>query len=222
MLKWTNPGTSDLVLDRLNNILGVNEQGEVTLGWGRVFESAAEILAACVTYSPDLSEARRVAFTRRALIDAKKASDFTHKGILDRASNLQTEFLKSPVQPYVLLTSASIEYHEYLAPVKLQGATTISFLQHRPNDFVLPQNQGRAVEYKLPLRQTHVAVGVTARDPLEAADVAFNRLLLLRGIWNLFLNRANRDAHLIWRRAQSAPRESDRTWAAPYHSSSRR
>jgi len=189
MLKWTNQGTSDLVLDRVNNLLGVNEKGEVTLGWGpRVFESAAEILAGCITYSPDLSESRRVAITRRALIDAKKAGDFSHKGVLDRASHQQTEFLRSPIQPYVLVSSASIEYHEYLAPVTLPGVT-ISFLEHRPSKFVLPVNQGQPVEHNVPFHQTHVTVEVAARDPLEAADVAFSHLTLLRGIWNLFLNR---------------------------------
>ncbi len=189
MLKWTNQGTSDLVLDRVNNLLGVNEQGEVTLGWvPRIFDSAAEILASCITFSPELSESRRVAITRRALIDAKKAGDFSPNGILDRAAQKQTDFLKSPILPYVLVTSVSIEYREYLASVTIPGAT-ISFLDRRPSKFVLPMNQGRAVEHKLPFHQTHVTVEVTARDPLEAADLAFSHLTLLRGIWNLLLNR---------------------------------
>src|SRR6266550_6762108 len=46
MLKWTHPATSDLVLDRLNKILGLNEKGEVTLGWTPgIFDSLAELLA---------------------------------------------------------------------------------------------------------------------------------------------------------------------------------
>src|SRR2546421_5073501 len=188
MLKWTHPATSDLVLDRLDKILGVNDKGEVTLGWPGIFESLAELLADHISYSIELSAARRAQITRRALIDARKAGDFTPKGILDWATEKQTQFLRSALQPFVMLTSASIEYADYLKPIALDGAT-ISFSAHRPNDFARIQNQGREVEYTLPLRQTHVTVAVSARDPSDAAEIAFDRLLVWRGIWNLFLNR---------------------------------
>jgi hypothetical protein len=189
MLKWTHPATSDLVLDRLKKILGVNEKGEVTLGWAPgVFESLAELLSGYISYSGDLSPARRASITERVLIEATRASDFTPKSILDRAADMQTEFLRSPLQPYVMLSSASIAYDDYLKPVSLNGAT-ISFLPQRPAEFARIQNQGRDVEAKFPLRQTHITVAVSARDPIEAAEVAFERQLLWRGIWNLFLNR---------------------------------
>ena len=88
MLQWTNDrARCDLVLDQLDKALGVNEQGEVTLGWAPgVSEALSEIVAECIAYSPELSPSRRRRVTWRALIDSKKAGDFTHKGILDRAA----------------------------------------------------------------------------------------------------------------------------------------
>ena len=190
MLQWTNDrARCDLVLDHLDKALGVNEQGEVTLGWAPgVTEALSEIVAECIAYSPELSPSRRRSVTWRALIDSKKAGDFTHKGILDSAAQKQTEFLRSPRQPFVMLTSATVAYEDHLQPIRLDDAT-ISFLPHRPADFAPFQSQGRNLEYKIQSRQTHITVALNARDALEAAETAFDRLLLWRGIWNLFVNR---------------------------------
>lgn len=195
MLKWTNdparrcPARSDLALDQLDKILGVNEHGEVTLGWmPGLPEAYSEIVAECIDYSPELSDSRRRAITWRALIDSKKAGNLTRQGILDSAAQKQTEFLRSPRQPFVMLTSATVAYEDYLEPVRLTDAT-ISFFSHRPPTFAQFKNQGRDLAYKTQLRQTHITVAVNARDPLEGAEIAFDRLLLWRGIWNLFLNR---------------------------------
>src|SRR5438093_1333202 len=163
-------------------------RGVVRLGWmpGMV-EVFSEIVADCIAYSPELSESRRHSITWRALIDSKKAGDFTQKGILDRAAQKQTEFLASPRQPLIMLTSATVEYKEYLEPIRLNDAT-ISFFWARPA-FAHFQSQGRDLVYKTQLNLTHITVAVSARDPHEAAEIAFDRLLLWRGIWNLYLNR---------------------------------
>src|SRR2546422_884367 len=134
MLKWTSPATVDLVLDRLNKLLGVNEKGEVTVGWGPgVFESLSEILAGCIEYPADLSVSRRASLTQRAVLEAKRADEFSRDGILARASENQTAFLSQSRHHYVMLTSASVSYDKQLKPVQLDGAT-VSFLPHRPSE----------------------------------------------------------------------------------------
>jgi hypothetical protein len=186
-VKLINQATGNFVVQHLDRILGVNEKGEVTLGFGRELDTAIDILSRCVEFSPAVVDVQRRSIVRRAVIDSKKAGDCSAKAILHQIEKGQRTYLRRPISQFVLLTSASIHYADKLYPIKLNGST-LTFTRYRPSSYPLPDGGSITVTDNTPRDYSYVKVHVSARDPYEAAELGFRRIDFLRAIWNLFFN----------------------------------
>lgn len=71
-LKFVNETTANVVIERLDNLLGINDAGTVNIGSIRDVYTGTEILANCVGFSTQVVERQRRAITHQAVIEAKK------------------------------------------------------------------------------------------------------------------------------------------------------
>ena len=142
------------------------------------------------------NEAKRI--VQSAVSAAARKGEVTRSSFL-RESNLHLkQYLSQDEQRYVLVSSVSINFLDRLTQSRFRfGSTDIIFERRHPARFRKQAEQLRETALKIyrheePKDYLAVRVHVTARSVHEAAGIAFDRLDLLRGIWNW---RYNLDRH---------------------------
>jgi hypothetical protein len=188
MLKFTNHETeSRVVIDRLSDLLGINEKGEVTIDSIHGLRTATDILATFINFSAQVVERQRRQITYRGVIDAKKSGNLNPTTIRANIEEQQKAYLRKPVRKFVLLTSASFQYSNQLRSIRVNDCT-LTFSHYRPTHYPLPDGGSLIVRDNTPSDYCYVQVHVSARDPYEATERAFEQIDLLRAIWNLHFN----------------------------------
>lgn len=186
---WTDANKATRVVEFLDGVLGLNDEGNVTLGLGTEFDAGVATLTGLTNLSNKIPESDRRQIVRRGLIEAKKVEDLTPDRVLDEIRDNQGDFLRKPEKPFVLLTSLSLRYFDELATIRPYGAT-ITFTRHPPDRFERPDIAKRALRndrFAIPRRFTTVRVHVHARNESDAVDAALDRLDFIRALWNLAL-----------------------------------
>ena len=176
-------------LEKLQQTLGVNEAGGITLGFGGDFDLCVAIVAWCATFRGAVPESERTEIAQKAIIDSKKAGEFTEESILKRISHGQRQYLNTRPQQYVLLSSLSVRYSRRIIRRTYPDAI-LRFSATKPTYLSLPGPVQFVVkhEMKQPPHFMWVRTEITARDPKSAADLAINRVDRLRATWNLYRN----------------------------------
>lgn len=195
-VQWTKDRAADSVakiLSKLDTVLNPTADGGVTLGWENELEYGAHIVADACSMEISIHEHQRLAITREAIIDAKRSKSLTPKSVLTNINRLQKQYLRKPLQPYVLLSSWSVSYPSQLPQVRISGSA-VTFSRHKPRHFQLPQRvvRGKSLGDVHPMGYVVVRTSVRARDYRTAGDEALNRMDLLRGLWNFNLNYSTR------------------------------
>jgi hypothetical protein len=180
-LKWLNSGRGPKVIKLLDDLTGLNDEGSVTVGWGGKFETYSDILAGDIGFDQRIPMRKRIEIAKQAVVDAKKAAALVPELVLRRTQELQREYLRLPTQKMILLTSVSLKCSEVPARMRL-GGSSITFLKACPRNFPRPLQDTTPSEY------TYVKVHVSAREFNDGADQAFERIDMVRAIWNLVLN----------------------------------
>jgi hypothetical protein len=180
-------GTARLVIERLDKVLGLTEDGSVSLGLGGDYDMGVAILADCARFSKGIPEHQRIHIAQRAVVDSKKAGEFDDASIRRRMEISQKAYLKQPNQPYVLLSTISLRHTEKLTSRRYDNAV-VTFMKDKPRKFKLPQRIDKPWQPTdaHPLGYTFVQTRVLARDEISAGELALQRLDVLRAIWNLF------------------------------------
>lgn len=187
--EWTDANKASRVVEFLDGVLGVNEDGDVTLDLGTDFDAGVATLTGLAKLSDEIPERDRRSIVRRSLIEAQRDGNMTPDRVLNEIQQRQGDFLRKPKRPFVLLTSLSIKYFDGLATVRPYGAT-ITFTRNPPDRFERPDVAKRALrrdQFTIPQRFTTVRVHVHARNESDAFEAALNRLDFVRGLWNLAL-----------------------------------
>ena len=188
-LEWIDTNKASIATRKLGQTLGLNPEGEVTLGWGADTDNAVELLCSLYRFSERLPSNIKYQFTRRAVIEAKKSNSLTLADIAQRIDGKQGEYLRKPLQRYDLLTNLSLRASSAIPGARIEGAA-ISFSRHPPKKFK-PQDypsQRRTHYGRPPSDYAAAVVRIESRDPSSAGAQAIQTLDLLRGIWNFYVN----------------------------------
>lgn len=182
-------GAGQAVIGRLNQTLGLNDEGAVTLGdLGQSLTTSAGILASSARISAKVPEEQRTVLVRRAVIEERKKGLLHEDSLLRAIAEKEWEYLSRPLEPYVLLTTLSVDHFKTFSSVRYNGAT-LTFTRHPPKRFTFPDRASELTEDHLPWLYTVVRVHVRSRDERSAGDVALDRLDAIRGMWNFHQNR---------------------------------
>jgi hypothetical protein len=171
-LRWTNSGKAPQIVSALDELTGLNEQGEVTLGWTGKFEIYLDLLAEMINFSPEVPRDHRTTMTRRAVVEAKKGRVFTSEGILAAAGDAQSAFLRLPKQDFVLIGSISVTYGDYLRAMRI-GNARLRFLPARPQRFSIGNDFGLRMEDDTPSDYSYITARISSRNPEQAGEEAF-------------------------------------------------
>lgn len=129
----------------------------------------------------------------KALMAAGFKGQITADSIIKELQSLEVEFLKRPLNQYILCTSMSVSCSTKLKTTKMHGAT-IQFKKKLPIKFAIHAHRHyRIAELNLtakpPTDYLSVMITISGRSPLDAAGRAFEVIDLIRGLWNYEINR---------------------------------
>lgn len=203
--RWKSNFEPGPLVQRLQELRVVSEETEETrFGSDPFFEDILLVLESAVEISPEIPEydARRI--FSRALWDAAAAGPLDPRSLLGRLSRLENEWLGQPWGHFVLVTTVSVRYFDGFAEacgVPGDEEHSVRFERWLPPEFrdghdAARRRAERYVHGDLPdlglIEQTPALVSVRGRSKHEAAQRAIDALDLLRGTWNLTLNRHRR------------------------------
>jgi len=154
------------------------------------FDDLFDILVHKWEFDVSVTLEDRERLTRAAVFSAARKGPLTHKSFKDVMARAVQEFDASPKKDYRLLASVGVPWGGRTPKVRLDGAS-IRFLAHRPDQFDLTfiENVTPKPKVLAASRYTHVVVGLKARSPSEAYDVAMRALDFVRACWSFRLNK---------------------------------
>jgi len=188
---WNKEYDPDLIAKKLEAIRVYDEQGDHR-GFQGPYEDCISVLHSSLAFSDGIPQTERRKIIALSIRDAAVAGVISAKALLREISKRENSYLRRPVKKFVLVTSLSICHDSTLNTLRVNDAM-IRFTPQLPKRF----DQGPIMELAnsyvvglFPKDYCAVRVSVTGRSDHEAVEKAFNAVDLLRGIWNLGLNRS--------------------------------
>lgn len=161
-------------------------------GWqGFEFDDYFVAIESYLIFDNQIPQSARSTILYKAINSAAKTEKLSTKGILRNVSKEENLYLKKPKQEFVLVTSISAKYFDEFKKVNRRNKSII-FSRSLPKRFDQKKTIREWKLYKLgdlPTTYTSVRISVKARSESEAFNSAIDELDLLRGIWNLKLNK---------------------------------
>lgn len=189
--KWKNVEKANVILKSLESYLEHRTNGNVGYGSLR-HQDDIPALISLARFTQEIPDVQKERIVRTAVSEAKKAGNFHHGFVGEAIKRGESLYLQLPLKSYSLLTTISIKYPGTVNPVKFQKSY-ITFYTECPKNFDIAPIMRRAsglIQGELPRNYMYVKVSLKARCDYAAADLAFDELNYLRGIWNLARNRS--------------------------------
>jgi hypothetical protein len=191
---WNNKYRPEIIADRLENIKTVdNNTGKVSFK-GFEYNDFLSVLCTIARLSEDIPESEKHRIIYSSAFSTGSKGTITAKALLREISILEQSFLKQKEEEYVLATSLSLRRDWKMPNYKINSAL-IYFTPKLPTIFDKNRETLKLkphVKYiieKFPVDYLAARVLVKGRSQFEAQEKALQALDLIRGIWNLSLNR---------------------------------
>lgn len=186
---------------------------------GFVALSLAITLASMVSLDPAIPEVEKTGLVRKAIDSARRNGNITAKSLIQELGILESEYLKKPCINYILATHISVcaGYFDPILRRSIVNGSTIIFSRVLPKRFekdyeAIRKSGNYSLPRDFPKNYQAVRVSISARTSFEAAEVAQDRLDLLRAIWNLYFNK-----RMAMRWSSNIRRPVNRIILAPLH-----
>ena len=205
--KWNGEYDVGLLLRELQDSRTYNDAtGEFQgfEGWNP-FEDVLAVLHSCVDFALHMTEMDRSIIIYDSVIAAGYLDKMTPDALIADMNRRERDYWQRDERRYVLTTSISARPSNPLANTSISGHR-ITFGTYLPKRFAREhakvRERGRSVIFGEPPEwwsmirgYSPVRVSVRARSEYEAYEKAIGALDLLRGIWNLRLNKAARSTY---------------------------
>ncbi len=132
------------MIGRLTAIRTFNPDGRPAFKAGE-YSVIISILESAIDFHPEIPHADRPQLLRKAVSDAAKGSDVTTELLRKHLAGAEKEYLKKPLQEFVLATAFAMEGHRDLKTTRINGVR-ISFATSLPRRFDRSAIAGRIEE----------------------------------------------------------------------------
>lgn len=178
----------DLVLRKAAQAFDKNRPTDIN---GASYFDVVLVLESALEFKPPIPESDRHGVVRRGLRDAVSRGVLTTDGLLESISQEERAYRAGASTVYTIATSISLA--PGLAPIAVKIGRARIRVSPDPNrrlaHFQDAKLLGPVPGEFLPPGYSAVSVAIPARTHHEAAEVGLETLDLLRGIWNLAMNR---------------------------------
>lgn len=215
MAKWKNGYQPQVIATKLESGKILSKDSGVSFT-GINYPEFAFLINSMLDVAKSIPETEKSRLVGQAISRAGARGKITEQRLLAAAKELESEYLSRSLSSYRLLTAISIPRNVIFPAFRHAGSVII----------VNPKLSKRAIAGRrqciedardtlfceLPSRYTPVSISVSARSDHEAADTALDRFDLLRGIWNLAINRGH-----SWRMSWGRRKPVNVIVAGPIH-----
>lgn len=188
---WNNEYDPSLIANKLEAIRVSDASGNHE-GFQGPYEDCISVLHSSLKFSLGIPQTERRRIISTSIRSVAIGGTISAKALFREISKQENAYLRLPLKKFVLVTSLSVRHDISLKPALVHDAT-VRFAPRLPRRFDQKPVLGLAnnsVFGVLPTDYCAVRVSVTGRSEHEAAEKAFDAVDLLRGIWNLGLNRS--------------------------------
>jgi hypothetical protein len=148
------------------------------------------ITISAIDLDDEIPELRRRRIVTRAVFKTASRNTLNSRNLLAAINRLEAEWKSAESKRFTFLSSMSVKHFYHLGRVVSRG-TTITFNDDSPSE-IEQTDLGKTSEFRihasLPEDYTNVRAFVDARDEDEAAELAFDAIDLIRGIWCYYFN----------------------------------
>jgi hypothetical protein len=148
------------------------------------------VLETCIDFPEIIPEVDRATIIWRGIMRAAETAPFDGTTLEKCLRSAETDYLRQPLQDYILASSMTFEYFSELRRTTIDDIT-ITFSPALPDRFSR-ENLHRAIERATAIQRADrlavVRTRVRARTEAAAVDRALECADFLRGIWNFWIN----------------------------------
>jgi hypothetical protein len=191
---WNDKYRPDLIADRLEHIKTVDNNTRKTSFKGFEYHDLVAVLCSIARLSEDIPESEKHGIIIHSIFSAGNKGLITAKALLREISILEQLFLGQTEEEYVLATSLSLKRNYKISNYKINSAfiyltpkLPVIFSKNRETFKLQPHV--KCVIDEIPINYLAARVLIKGRSQFEAQEKALQALDLIRGIWNLSLNR---------------------------------
>lgn len=194
MPSWVKDYKPEIVAQRMEKAKTSSGEGKVSFS-GFEHSEHVVLLNSMIELDREVPEIEKRRIINRATFKAGEKGVITSKSILREIGKLEREYLSTEKKKYRLITGISISPLCQFPKVYFDGSFIVVHARlnkaSQNSRSKLMNKAKHSISGDLPSNYVAVSVSVTARSTTEAADKALYRLDFVRGIWNLWTNRAN-------------------------------
>lgn len=160
---------------------------------GFQYDQLIMVLSSMVQVHPELVEEEKWSVIQRGVSHAARHGRVTDTSILKGINQVEGKMLKAPKSKFIIVSRLSIQLPRERIRVSHLGIT-VTLCKSLPRSYSesrssLMQMAKHSVLGPIPKDYSYVMIPVLARSHISAAVKAMEELELIRGIWNLHLNR---------------------------------
>ena len=193
----------DFLAKRLEGIRVRDDAGDHQ-GFKMPYEDYETVIHSSLNFADNIPETERRRIIALSIRDVANRGVITQAALIKEISRQEHAYLRLPLRPFTVATSLSIRPTQDLKRTSI-GGCTITFSRQLPKRFnqqPVMERASQLIHGDLPGGYTSVRASVRAGSEHEAVEQALDALDLLRGVWNLDINRR------LWSRHHSGPRQS--------------
>lgn len=191
-VKWKNGFDPDVILGKLITIRTLD--GEKASFSGFEYNEYIQVLKSMIDVDEGISQEIAHGLIVNGFHEAAKKQELTKSSVISAVKKAVREHLGKPSEPYWLLTTVNINFSNDLPRYSINGCT-ISFYKQIPKKYRKARNAVLSeVSSWLTDRDEsfsyYVVAHVADKTAHEAVEKMLDAIDLLRGIWNLHINKS--------------------------------
>ncbi len=191
-VKWKNGFNPDVVLGKLDAIRTLD--GEKASFSGFEYNEYIQVLKSMVDVDEGISQEIAHQLIVKGFHEAAKKQELTKNNVISAVKKSVREHLGKPNEPYWLLTTLNINFGNDLPRYSINGCT-IRFYKQIPKKYrkartsVLSEVSSWLID-KDESFSYYVVAHISDKTAHEAVEKMLDAIDLLRGIWNLHINKS--------------------------------
>jgi hypothetical protein len=189
---WHPEFKREVVIDRIEKNKKIDSNGQVSIH-GFEFSEYTSILGSMIHFNREIPELERRKIINQSIF-AAATKVLMHAELIAEITKREKSYLATPKTRFRLVTSISMQHPKVPLLFRFKE-TELSFGWRQSKTISTARNivldqERNAIDGGIPNFYESVSVLVSARTKNEAAELALDKLDLIRGIWNFWKNRA--------------------------------
>jgi len=190
---WNKKFNPNLISNKFEQIKTMDEGTRKASFRGFEYEDYFSVLCTIADLDKNIHEIDKHRIINESIFSVGGKGKITARKLLNTINKLEKIYLSRGTKQYILVTSLSLEKNSLISKSKINSGHITFTPQlpatfHRARELTWSRSARHTID-NIPQKYLFARIHVIAKSAFEATGKAFANLDLIRGIWNLGLNR---------------------------------